>query len=372
MHVCHVALGDLWGGAEAQIATLLPCLIRNNAFKISVVLFNPGRLADELTQQGVHVVVFDERSQGSLTLLKNLVRYFRNESCDIIHTHKPKDTVLCGLAKLFCQRSILVRTVHGAPEPFKGWDRVKMNFYEMLSKLVNKYMAAKIIAVSRDIRHAVSYVKDVKISYIPNGIDLGRVRPYGRRDVLRKEFGILDNDTVIGVVGRLTPVKGHRTFLESATSIASRDNHGLKFLIVGEGPSEVSLRQMAIDLGIDERVIFIGHRNDVYDVIEAIDIFVLPSYHEGIPMVLLEAMALKRAVIASRVGGIPEVIDHAIDGLLVPPASVKDLTDACNLLMRDEPLAASLKEAARAKVQACFSSSEMCREVASVYDHVTR
>ena len=370
MRICHVTIGDLWGGAEAQIATLLPCLAKNDLFEISVVLFNDGRLAEELRLQGIRVTVFDEKTNGSLALLKHLVSYLRNESCAIIHTHKPKDTVLTGLAKLLCPSAVLVRTVHGAPEPFTGWNQFKMTFYEILSKMVNKYVATNVIAVSSEICHLVGYAGNAKIRCIPNGVDLDRVQVHGQRHALRKELGILENATVIGVVGRLTSIKGHQTFLKSAAKLVQPESDNVLFLVVGEGPLERSLRELAVSQGIGEKVIFVGHRDDVYDVIETIDILVLPSYHEGIPMVLLEAMALKRAVIASRVGGIPEVVDHGVNGLLVSAGSENELTAACKLLIRDKSLADRLGEAARSKVEIYFSSKGMCEKVTSIYESV--
>ena len=372
MRICHVTSGDLWGGAEAQIATLLPSLAKNDLFEISVVLFNDGRLAEELKLHGIRVTVFDEKANGSLALLKHLVSYLRNESCEIIHTHKPKDTVLSGLATLFCRSAVLVRTVHGAPEPFTGWNQFKMMFYEILSKIVNKYVAARVIAVSSEIRDLVGYVGNAKIHCILNGVDLDGVQARGKQHVLQKDFGIPENDTVIGIVGRLTPIKGHQTFLKSAARLVQQGSDNVRFLIVGEGPLEGYLRDLAVSLGIAEKVIFVGHRDDVYDVIETIDIFVLPSYHEGIPMVLLEAMALKRAIIASRVGGIPEVVDHGVNGLLVSAGSEEELSEACKLLISYRSLAARLGEAARSKVEACFSSRTMCGKLASLYEGVGR
>lgn len=371
LRICHVTSGDLWGGAEAQIATLLPSLSKEGCFDISVVLFNGGRLAEDLKLHGIRVTVIDE-ANGPMALLRHLVSYLRSESCAIIHTHKPKDTVLTGLASFLCRSGVLVRTVHGAPEPFTGWNRFKMTFYEILSKLVNKYIAASVIAVSEDIREIVSYVGSSRVRCIPNGVDLDRVRAQGDRQILRKEFGILDNETVIGIVGRLTPIKGHETFLKSAVRLVQEERHDVRILVVGEGPLKDSLRALVMSLGIRDKVIFAGHRDDVYDVIETMDIFVLPSYHEGIPMVLLEAMALKRAVIASRVGGIPEVVDHGVNGLLVSAGNEAELTEACKLLMLDRSLAARLSEAARSKVETCFSSRVMCDKVASLYEDVVR
>ena len=372
MRICHVTIGDLWGGAEAQIATLLPCLAKSDLFEISVVLFNHGRLAEELRLQGIRVTVFDEKVIGSLALLKHLVSYLRNEPCVIIHSHKPKDTVLSGLARLLCPSAVLVRTVHGAPEPFTGWNQFKMTFYEMLSKIVNKYIATNVIAVSSEICDAVGYAGNAKVRCIHNGIDLERVRARGKQRALRKDLGFLENDTVIGVVGRMTPIKGHQIFLKSAARLVQQEGDKVRFLIVGEGPLEGSLKELAISLGLGEKVIFAGHRNDVYDVIEAIDIFVLPSYHEGIPMVLLEAMALNRAVIASRVGGIPEVVDHEVNGLLVSAGKENELAEACRLLIHDKSLAARLRGAARLKVETCFSSKAMCGKVTSLYESVGR
>jgi len=141
----------------------------------------------------------------------------------------------------------------------------------------------------------------------------------------------------------------------------------VKVLIVGEGSIRSDLETQARDLGISEDVVFAGYREDTDDLLRAMDIFVLPSLSEGIPMALLEAMAASRVVIASRVGGIPEVIDDGVEGFLVEPRDVNGLTETCLRLIQSPVMAKEMGEKARKRVERDFSAEEMAHRVASLY-----
>jgi glycosyltransferase involved in cell wall biosynthesis len=167
-------------------------------------------------------------------------------------------------------------------------------------------------------------------------------------------------------MGRLVPVKGLETFLKAARIIQSRKDK-VKFLIVGDGPLKGTLRALARHYGLEHDVLFLGHRNDSYDVLAMMDVLVLPSLSEGIPMVLLEALALKRPVVASRVGGIPEVVEDCATGRLVEPGREGELAEACIALMDDPDLAERLGLAGRHRVRERFSVRSMAEKVADVY-----
>ncbi len=143
-----------------------------------------------------------------------------------------------------------------------------------------------------------------------------RSTPPRQRSVKRKEWRIDDKVVLIGTVGRLVPVKGHSILIE-ALNILHKSNPDVLLLLVGEGPLRGHLEAVVKRLGLERAVIFAGHQEQSYDFINMMDFFVLSSLHEGVPMVLLEALALKRPVIASGVGGIPEVVAHGVSGMLV-------------------------------------------------------
>ena len=167
-------------------------------------------------------------------------------------------------------------------------------------------------------------------------------------------------------MGRLTPVKGLEFFLKAARIVRSQ-RPNVKFIIAGDGPLKYPLQALACEYGLEKDVLFVGHRDDSHEILELMDIFVLPSFSEGIPMVLLEALALARPVVGSRVGGIPEVIEHGVSGLFVTAGREEELAQSCIALMDDYGWAQRLAAAGRKCVEAKFSARLMAEKVAEVY-----
>ena len=201
-------------------------------------------------------------------------------------------------------------------------------------------------------------------------MDLRKVRSARTRDHVRRELGIGPGTLLIGTVGRLSPVKGHGQFLRAAKLILERED--ARFLIVGDGPLRGELAISARQLGIDHACAFVGSRSDVYDLVAAMDIFVLPSLDEGIPMALLEAMALRVPVVATAVGGVPEVVAHRETGLLVESRDEPGLAAACLELARDPNGARKLAARARRTVEEAFSHEGNGLALVETYRGITR
>lgn len=365
--VCHVAVADLWAGAEVHLVSLLMALSQQKDIEVSAVLFNEGPVAQELRTAGIDVLVVPESRYGIVKLVWILIRHFQEKGFDIIHAHKPKDSLVSGLACWLVGHGQLVRTLHGLWEPFTGIQKLKMKSYAYLDELANRYLVKLLVTVTEDIRGSLSRVYAAnKMVCIHNGMDLDRIRIGVAGSVIRRELGILPNWIVIGTVGRLTPVKGHVHLLRAMQQILRR--HGeIKLLIVGDGPLRTELERLARELSIEGSVIFCGHRSDVWDFIDALDVFVLPSLHEGIPMVLLEALALSKAVVASRVGGIPEVLEDGVSGLLVETGDSLQLARAIESLIEDPGKAKQLGIYGRARVQQHFTCQLMASRTVEVY-----
>jgi glycosyltransferase involved in cell wall biosynthesis len=243
---------------------------------------------------------------------------------------------------------------------------------ECCDEVANRMGVNRIIAVSSQIERVLSqkYGRG-KVVQIHNGICLNRVRLTKSTEETRKGLGLTTGRRLIGTVGRLTAVKGHAHFLLAARQLLE-DGEDLHFVIVGDGPLLDQLREKAEELGIKDNVMFLGHRDDTYDLLRAMDIFVLPSLHEGIPMVMLEAMALARPVVASRVGGIPEVLTDQVHGLLVSAGNPVELTRACEKFLKNQVLAESCGRAGQMRIEQEFSSEAMGEKVASLYQELVR
>jgi glycosyltransferase involved in cell wall biosynthesis len=365
--ICHLAMGDGWAGAEVQLAILLASLAKMPDFEISAVLFNEGRLASELRALGVKTKVISESEYNSFSVVKQLVDYFGQQRFDILHTHKYKDNILGAVSSACRGIRRRVRTVHGSSEPFVGFEAVKISAYELVDSWVNRYLIDQILVVSLDLRnHLINKFRSEKVTCIRNAIDIEQIRVTRSATELRKELKLGEKEFLIGTMGRLMPVKGLGSFLKAA-DIIRRQKPNVKFIIAGDGPLKPALRAQVREYDLDKEVLFLGHRDDGYDILKLIDLFVLPSLNEGIPMVLLEALALARPVIASRVGGIPEVIEDGVSGLLVTPGREDELAQSCVALMDNYNFAQQLGIAGRKRVEERFSARVMAEKVAEVY-----
>jgi len=365
--ICHIAVGDLWAGAEVQLKVLLSKLVRKAEINLSVILFNEGRLEKEIDALGIPVRVFPESRWGSGKIFLELVREFKKSNVRIIHTHKYKDTILAAPAAKLCGISHVVRTVHGLREPFEGLQAFKMSLYEGIERTVHRYCVDSIIGVSSQIERKYKAEGEVsRVICIRNGIDLEGKSVQTDRWRTRKDLGIDSGTCLIGTVGRLTPVKGIPYLLQAAR-ILLRQGANVKVLVVGDGSIRLDLMTQTHDLGISENVVFLGHREDTDALLQALDIFLLPSLSEGIPMAVLEAMAASRVVVASRVGGIPEIVEDGFEGFLVEPMDVDGLAERCRLLIESPDVARKMGEQGRKRVEQDFSATAMADRVASVY-----
>ena len=372
IRVCHVMSADLWAGAEVQVATAASYLVQQADVTLTAVLFNDGPLADELKRLGVPVLVIDERRHNPLQILLALIRFLRVHPQDVVHTHRNKDNVLGAVAAKLVGVPCVIRTVHGRAEPMRGWQRAKYRAYEVLDGIVLRRVADRIIAVSRSVAETLEGAGCARpsIVQIANGIQVGRLRRGRAPELVRQELGISPGVPVIGTVGRLSPVKGHIHFLRAARLVLEREP-AARFVVVGDGPLRGQLVAEAERLRIERACVFTGSRTDVQDLLGALDIFVLPSLDEGIPMALLEAMALGKPAVASAVGGVPEILTDRATGLLVAPGNEGVLAEACLVLLRDAALAHTVRTRAMSLVEQRFSHERNGRAIAGVYREVT-
>jgi glycosyltransferase involved in cell wall biosynthesis/protein-tyrosine-phosphatase len=371
IRVCHVMSADLWAGAEVQLATLAGYLVRRPDVMLVAALFNEGPLATELSRMGVPVTVINERRLSKPRMVEALTRMFRTHAIDIVHTHRYNDTAIGALAAALAGVPFLLRTVHGRPEPMRGWASWRFRAYNTLDRALLQWFADGMVAVSSGVAKSLEPLggRYAQVVRLPNGIDLDRVKPARARHDVRKALGIAPDTPLIGTVGRLCPVKGQAHFLEAARRVLAAQPRA-HFLIVGDGELRNHLTARAVGLGLDGHCRFTGARADVYDLISAMDVFVLPSLDEGTPMALLEAMALGVPVVASAVGGIPDVITDRTTGLLVPAANASALAEACLWLLGNGSQAETFANRARRVVAAEFSHATNGERLVDLYRSV--
>jgi glycosyltransferase involved in cell wall biosynthesis/protein-tyrosine-phosphatase len=371
LRVCHVMSADLWAGAEVQLATTVAYLRSQPDVDVSAVLFNDGPLASRLRELGLRVTILDEGRLSAFAIVRRLIGIFRDQRVDIVHTHRYKDTVLGALAAKLAGVPHLVRTVHGLREPMRGWSALKFRLYEALDRFALMCAGDLVIAVSARMADALRSrgYRPTSVTCIHNGVNVAAIAASRSADDVRRELGIAANAFVIGTIGRLSAVKGHATLLRAARLIRNK-RRDLRLLIVGAGPLRRELETEAASLGIADACVFTGVREDVYDLIGAMDMFALPSLSEGIPMSVLEAMALGCPVVASRVGGVPEMIHDDETGVLVEPGDEGALAAACLRIIGDPVYAMTLGTAGRRVVAERFSSERSGRALLAAYKSV--
>jgi glycosyltransferase involved in cell wall biosynthesis len=216
-----------------------------------------------------------------------------------------------------------------------------------------------IVPVSDEIKRSLVRRRKIpadKIRVIHYGVDLKKFCAGGRDLALAKraEFGAGTDTVLIGIVARLEPPKGHRYFIEALTEVVKKYPQ-LHVLFIGEGTLRAELEAMTRQLAISRHVTFLGARNDVSELLNAIDLFVLPSISEGLPNVLLEAMACQKPVIASEVGGIPEVVRRGDNGYLVPPGDAAALRETLLRCLAEREQWQNFAQRARHTVETAFS-----------------
>lgn len=366
LSVCHVASGDRWAGAEAQIATLLRALQKDHALRVSAILLNEGRLADELRAVKIAVKVIPEREHGFFATLRMADEFVRAQNVSVLHSHRYKENLLVALLARRCGVPVQVRTVHGMSEPFHGWAGVRQNLLHAIDRWSGRMATDAVIAVSKGMApHLAAIYGECKVATICNGIETARVRSTYTRTEARGRLGLRD-DPVIGIVGRLVPVKRIDLFLRMAEVIVPQVP-SVQFVIAGDGPERAMRVEQARAAGLESKVHFLGHRDDVYDVLRAMDVMVMCSDHEGMPMTLLEALWLGVPVVGRRVPGIGEILRNEWNGLCLEGDDPQTLAAACLRLLHNPAFGQAMCHNAAQEIERGFTSGRNAELMAQLY-----
>ncbi len=350
------------GGAQEHLISLV-ARIDVSRYDVSVVSLSAGSAVRKLQRAGVAVLVIDEPDDA--IAVGALSAHLAEVRADVVHAHMYRaETVaaraVIALGEAGQRRPYLVATAHSSRIRSEDDRQLLLdltpNFDQLIA--VSQASEAKLHREGRTV---------VPISLIYNGVDLER---YDHQDpccTLSEEYGMEPGSQIVGVVARLEQEKGHPTLLEAWPAIV-RAVPDVYLLIVGEGSRRDALEAQARELRIAHRVIFTGRRDDVPAVTAALDVAVLPSYREAQGLTILEAMALSRPVVASDVGGIPEMVQDGVTGLLVPPHDAEALATAIVRLLTDHPYADTLGRAGHDLVHDRFCIEIMVNSVSSIYD----
>jgi len=356
MHVLLLAKYLQYGNIEVAIATEPNGWLVDTSQKLDIAI-HPIAISNKLTWQS----------------FRNIRQLLDSQKFDIIHTHGGTAGFWGRLvAASLKKRPVIVHTYHGlhylnisqvAAKAIA--QKFKRAIFQKIDRFLLNYTDQIICVCSSDYEKAIAakVATPSKTSVVYNGIEIDQFsKPLDRANA-RKIFDIAPTEFVFGNVGRLHEQKGHKYLLEAFAKVSDR----ARLLIIGDGDLREELVALAEKLQISDRVLFLGTRTDITEFLSAIDVFVLPSLWEGQPIALLEALAIGKPCIASSVDGIPEIIKNGVNGYLVNPTDINELTRIMNLAIANPELLQKSAASRISSIDPKFSAQNMAAEIANIY-----
>jgi glycosyltransferase involved in cell wall biosynthesis len=323
-----------------------------------------GPFFEEVNALGIEVIEYPFTSfynRNALRQYRSLARLIKERKIQLVHCHDFYSNIFGTISARLAGLKAIITSRRN-----RG---VMFSLPQRLVQRVAYSFSAAIIANSEAARAVLLRTERVparKVRRIYNCVDTEWFSPRAPSALLAQSLGLAGGAPVVGIVGTLRPVKGHATFVRAAAEI-HKARPDVRFLIVGEGPVRDELDRLAADLGVAGAIVFAGVRTDIPDLLALIDVLALPSRSESLPNAVLEAMACGRPVVATRVGGTPELVADGETGFLVEPEDFACLARQILRVLNDPALAARMGAAARRKAVGEFSSARLIENVESLY-----
>lgn len=364
MKVLFYTDSTTYGGAERYLCALIKGL-RDRCVEVALALPSEGNgWYKKVDNFGLEMEkVRSIRDKKDLMGLLHQIRFFIRSDASIIHFNLPNPyhSQFSILAAMMAHKPVVV--THHLPVLLKevSW---KGRLFEMiLAKGIGKVIAVSLEGKKRIIEKLPFPCE--KVVTIHNGIELPSLNGFDSKTI-RREFGIGEKELVIGSAGRVTEQKGYKYLIMAARELKAKGKN-FRIVIAGDGPLIKRLERQAIEFGIGELILFIGFVEDIFRFLQGIDIFILPSLYEGFPFAILEAMAAEKPVIATRVGGIPEVVIDGVTGLMIPPRDHLAISRAIEFLIDRKDIATEMGRRGRERVEKHFSSNRMVEKTLDIY-----
>jgi glycosyltransferase involved in cell wall biosynthesis len=333
-----------------------------------------GSMLEFARQKGLKSICYIPEMGREISLKRDIVafwklfRLIRRERPDIVDTHQSKAGALGRLAALVAGTKVTIHTIHGHVF-YDFFGKLKSSLIVLVERLLAR-RSSLLVAVSENVRKEVlafGVGTPEKVITIPYGIELDKYLCIdGHRGDLRRELGLSEREVVIGNVQRLVPTKGHR-YLFRSIQLLKESAPEVRFVIAGDGEMRGELEQLAENLGLKERIYFLGFREDVDNIYADSDALIFPSLTEGAPFAIIEALASARPVVATDVGGISELIDEGQCGFVVPAKDPRALAEALLKLIRDQKLRKTFGENGRNKVYPHLSHTRLVKDMERIY-----
>ena len=363
IRVLQIITGIDVGGAEQYLLTILRIMDRRK-FDVAVCyLRGKGMLRGEFEASGIPVFDFSGPWWTILARSRKFFKFVRTGNFDIVHTHLIRATLVGGMFAQFARVKVVFTTEHNV----SNWKRryfVITLFYRWNARRVRR-----IFAVSRAVRDrivGVGKVTQEKVEVLPTGVDLSAFTPRATAALHLESSKDRKDWPTIGCIGRFDPRKGQR-FLVAALAEVRKELPTARLVLVGDGKNRSAIEAQVKRLGLSQHVDFKGTLRNVRELLKTFDVVVFPSLSEGLPVALLEAMAMGALVVASDVGGIPEAITDRVEGRLVQPGNSSILAKTILEVLSDRKLARTMKLAARAKCRNEFDVRKSVMRLEAVY-----
>ena len=358
--ILHTESSLGWGGQETRVLAELEWMRAQGHW---TTLAAPPESAIAKRARDAGILFYPLRTHKALLPLEvaRLAAWLIRNRVDVVNTHSSNDGWLAGLAARLALRPILIRSRHIEVDyPNRFW-----------SGLAFRFLPHHVITTSQRIADRLAAelgIPPARATCIATGVDLARFHPEVP-GTLREKLGLPPDVALVGIISVLRSWKGHATFLEAAGKLLGDKARRVHFVIAGDGPAREEWTQFIKKEPWKDNVTLLGHRNDVPNLLASLDVLVLPSYaHEGIPQIILQAQAMSRPVVATTIGGIPEVVEDGVTGLLVPPRDADALAEKIAALFDDPALSARLGQAGRKNIEKSYSLDAMGEKLLALYE----
>lgn len=355
------------GGAENQMVQLLKFMNRERFRPVVCCIREPGALLEDVEALGIANYCLSMRPKYGMSVflaLEKIRNIIREENIQILQAMEFNARVLGVMAAKMSRVPVNIAAEHYTGEWQEPW--FKKNVKRLTMPFVDR-----VVCVAEAQRRWLIEERGFapgKLEVIYNGIDLNRFDPHAERLIEKSTFGIPVDSPVIGIVAALRPEKAHHVFLNAAKRVAVL-HPGARFMIVGDGITKNDLEELSLQLGIGDRTVFTGMRSDIPDLLSLMDIVVLSSYPvvETFPVSLLEAMAMERPVVSTKVSGVPEMVEDGKNGLLVPVGDDAELAAAICRLLDDPGRARTMGREGRRIVEENFTIQKTVSDIEALY-----
>lgn len=362
MSLFHIDTGKEWRGGQRQSFFLVRELARKG-YPVQFVVQPGSALHSTASEAKLPVISQKIRSEIDLVAALRLAISMKRKKCVLAHFHDAHSVAVGSMAASMAKVPIRVIT-RRVDFP------LKKNYFSRRKYSRN---IDAIIAISEGVKKVLvdGGVDPSFIDVIPSGIDFSPFEKIFSSDYLHRELSFSSDDYLVGIVAYLADHKGHKYLIE-ATKILKEYSPKIKVIIVGEGPLRMELNKQTKESGVENMVFFLGFRKDIPHILFSLDLFVLSSHLEGLGTSILDAMACRLPVIATRVGGIPEIVTHRKTGLIVPPRDPSALAKAVLKLYNDRDLASRLGQKGYEVVHQKFSAESKADKVISLYKRLAK